>query len=106
MLNKCSNVSLATFRIALWLILANMAFLNSPNKVVKTLASPSVPHQLTSTFHKFKHERVRGLTTSDTRARQYPNRTPLRNRNIHSIDNILEKERHLHIQHLPSYQQT
>lgn len=41
MLNRCSNVSLATFRIAPCEIEAKTAFRSSPNSVVMTLAVPS-----------------------------------------------------------------
>ena len=52
--SKCSNVSRATFLMALCEMLAKIAFLNSPKRVVKILASPSTPtsaHPSLSSYH-------------------------------------------------------
>lgn len=95
--SRCSNVSLATLRMAPCATEAKTAFRSSPKRVVRILAIPSV---LSILYSPSCTDRIH--TACYTGACQHPYRCALGDRDVETVDYLLEEERDLYIEQLAS----
>ena len=103
MLKRCSNVSLATLRIALCEIDAKSALRSSPNTVVNIRAIPSagVSRAINlQTRMKLPHTSGNAGSGQDSDAARWCDR------DVHTVDDILEVEGDLDVQHFASHKET